>query len=132
MHKALLDPKKVPAKTKNSYLLSFQDNWGPKFCSKIHILAFFGHKMGLKSLENAVFGFAACQNIGMDILPASQLPKMADRSKRLLWSTFTDKIWLWLPKKTYPVTVLRPEMVEFWLWCLNRGNLILRIRKRCF
>ena len=39
--------------------------------------------MGLKSSENAVFGLAVCQNIGMDILPASQLPKMADRSKNV-------------------------------------------------
>ena len=54
-----------------------------------------------KSLENAVFGLAACQNIGIDILPASQFPKMAERSKKSvvhfylsLWSTFTQEIWL--------------------------------------
>ena len=39
--------------------------------------------MGLKSLENAVFGLPECQNIGIDIFPASQLPKMAECSKKV-------------------------------------------------
>ena len=54
-----------------------------------------------KSFENAAFGLAACQNIGINIIPTTQLPKMAERSKKSvvhfylsLWSTFTQEIWL--------------------------------------
>ena len=72
-----------------------------KMAQKYMFFACFGHEMGLKSLENAVFGLAACQNIWIDILPASQLPKMAEHSKKSvvhfylsLWSTFTQEIWL--------------------------------------
>ena len=71
------------------------------------------------------------KNKGIHILPASQLPKMAERCKNFcgpLLPTKSGSGYL----KTYPVTVSRPERVEFWLRCLNRGNLTLWIRKRCF
>ena len=83
--------------------------------------------MGSKWLKNAVFGLAACQNIGINILPDSLYPKMAERSKR--WAAhFYPQILA----QRLTFTVSDPEKVESRARCLNRGIWMLRVQKRCF
>ena len=50
-----------------------------------------------KSFENAAFGLAACQNIGINIIPTTQLPKMAERSKKSVFHFYPGN----LPKKRF-------------------------------
>ena len=59
-------------------------------------------------------------------------PKMGEKWLFYVESTFTHWFYLKNGGKTYPVTVSLPEWVEFWLRCLNRGNLTLQIRIRRF
>ena len=85
----------------------------------------------LKSLENAVFGLAACQNIGIDTSPASLLPKMTERSQKVFSPLLPTQFAL-KGTKNYPVAVLITEgserRVGYWFLCFS----MLRFVKRYF
>ena len=57
---------------------------------------------------------------------------MAERSKNV-WSPLLPTKFAWNKlKKTFSVAVSHLERLESPAKCLNRGNLTLRVRKRCF